>query len=128
MDKIELPAAEIVPLDAVADSHPYGPADLHRGEVPQMSRPELVHVSARAFAEVTIAKVVAHADVRHAPASVRYEITLTCGCHWWEYRDMRATAPVQGESARCVASHSRLKRELMKTTLQREPTAICGDA
>jgi hypothetical protein len=47
----------------------------------------------------TIVKAVA---LKSGPASTKYEVTLSCGCRFWEYR---ATEPTLGESVNCYARH-----------------------
>ena len=36
---------------------------------------------------------------------VRYELTLTCGCHWWEYRGEHDAPPIAGDPGECAATH-----------------------
>jgi hypothetical protein len=57
-----------------------------------------------AVAAFPSAIVVGHVLVRE-PELVRYEVTLPCGCHWWEYRHEYDPPPMRGPQTKCTAPH-----------------------
>ena len=51
----------------------------------------------------TTATIVKAVAVTTGPTSTKFEITLSCGCRFWEYG---ATAPTLGDTVNCYARHA----------------------
>jgi hypothetical protein len=50
----------------------------------------------------TPATIVNAVALKTTPTTTKFEITLSCGCRFWEYR---ATAPTLGDTVNCYARH-----------------------
>jgi hypothetical protein len=51
----------------------------------------------------TTATIVKAVALKTDPTSTKFEITLSCGCRFWEYG---ATAPNLGDTVNCYARHA----------------------
>lgn len=52
-------------------------------------------------ARVRIENVVVDPPYTVRPDRIRYRVTLTCGCSWWEDYALDARPPAAGDAVRC---------------------------